>query len=395
VGRPLSEWLENGAALLSEPDPGPTPFLVKGLVVDPSILAVVGREKVGKTWAVLELAVSVATGLPAFGRIPVRRGPVVLVLEESGRKALHRRLLAICRGRGIDPRSLSEFHYAANQRVSLALNPATTDPRGSWQRRIKAAVAEIRPALVLFDPLARMKGAIDENVQHEMAEILEFMRELRDAGDCTVGFVHHTPHTSSSRMRGSSDFESVWESKVTIERKASGSTLTAEHRESESTGTLSYQMVFEGEEVRLELDGAGRPPAIRDEILAYLREHPESTRGEIEEGLRRNRQRCRSELSALIEARNVIPSRSRRPDKNGTLRPVDVFSVSADAGMTPFQPTQNGSERDDPGTVPFRGSHTLKGGNRTEVRSVNGNGRDASTRSAGPNRPNGAREAGS
>src|SRR5438105_1660254 len=92
-------WLVRGSVLLAEPDPGPTPFLVDQLMVDKALIACVGRWKTTKSYGMLEVGVSVATGEPAFGNLKITEpGPVIYVCEESGRAALWRRLDSLCRG---------------------------------------------------------------------------------------------------------------------------------------------------------------------------------------------------------------------------------------------------------------------------------------------------------
>ena len=54
--------LERGSDLLAEPDPGPTRYLVDGLIVDPAIAVVIGGWKVAKTYVQIELALAVVTG---------------------------------------------------------------------------------------------------------------------------------------------------------------------------------------------------------------------------------------------------------------------------------------------------------------------------------------------
>ena len=113
-------WFESAADLMAEPDPGETPFLVQELIVDGSVAQLVGPPKKGKTYVLLDVAIAIATGTKALGRFPVPdRGPVLIVLEESGRKALHRRLDWLTRGRAIRPEDLTEFHFSANRRVKL------------------------------------------------------------------------------------------------------------------------------------------------------------------------------------------------------------------------------------------------------------------------------------
>jgi hypothetical protein len=109
---PSQDFFECARDLLAEPDPGPTPWLVQDLIVDQALTAVVGRWKTMKSYALLDIAISIVTGTPWLGRLPVKTKPmrphslpyaVVLVLEESGRTALRRRLDSLCRGRGLRP----------------------------------------------------------------------------------------------------------------------------------------------------------------------------------------------------------------------------------------------------------------------------------------------------
>jgi replicative DNA helicase len=44
-----AEWLESAAGLLTEADPGPTPFLIEDLIVEQAIAMMLGSWKVGKT----------------------------------------------------------------------------------------------------------------------------------------------------------------------------------------------------------------------------------------------------------------------------------------------------------------------------------------------------------
>jgi hypothetical protein len=54
------------------------------------------EDKAGKTWAVLDLAVSVVGGTALFGSLPVEvQGPVTLFLGEGGRRGMVRRLDAV------------------------------------------------------------------------------------------------------------------------------------------------------------------------------------------------------------------------------------------------------------------------------------------------------------
>lgn len=134
---------ESAAALLKEPDPGPTPFLVDQLLTAKTVACILGTYKVGKTWTLDEIAVCVVSGEPAFGRYAVPdSGPVVIVLQvaasrrsragqggPSGRRGRHPRHAGRggqrrrCRSRwrhGAAPARLSAQEHSPRRRAGVA-----------------------------------------------------------------------------------------------------------------------------------------------------------------------------------------------------------------------------------------------------------------------------------
>ncbi len=283
---PEPTWYESAADLLSEPDPGPTPFLVEGLIVDAAVAAIQGPPKVGKTWLVLDLAVAVVTGRETLSFSVPDPGPVLVVLEESGRAALHRRLGQLARGNAIRPEALRDLHVAANKGVRL------DEPE--WAERIVDAANMIGARAIFLDPLARVKGAtVDENVQREIGPVLDALRDLRERTGAAVVFVHHTPHTGG-HLRGSSDIEATWESKLSVSRDENGvCSVVAEHREAESGPKLRYRLSFDGltESVRLTLTEepdaeAKRQAELEEHVQAVDRSTPGLTANGVLDALR-------------------------------------------------------------------------------------------------------------
>lgn len=265
-------WLERASDLLAEPDPGPTPFLVEQLIVDQAIAAMVGSWKVAKSYALLELAISVVTGRDAFGAYSIPEpGPVVLVLEESGRAALHRRLDRLRRGYALSERDLHELHFAANRGVRL------NDP--DWQQRLLEAGAEIQPRAIFLDPIVRMKGAIDENQQKDWAPVLDFMRTLRDESGAAVVYVNHTGHTGT-HQRGSSDLEGYWESRLALTKDDAGVRMvTSEHREAESGHSFRFMLDFD--ETTRSLRMGTVTTDLEALVETYMREHPTASKNAV------------------------------------------------------------------------------------------------------------------
>jgi hypothetical protein len=323
----MSDWLIDGAELLAEPDPGPTPWLVDGLIVDHAIAAVVGKWKTTKSWGMLEVAVSIATGTPAFGSSAVPEpGPVVYVIEESGRSALWRRLDSLCRGRAIYPDRLrNRLMLAANERVKL-------DDR-DWQQRLLELGHEIRPRAFIFDPLARMKDPRrEENDQTGMAPVIEYLRTLRKETQAAALFVHHTGH-SGEHMRGSSDLESVWESRLAFKRDGENGIVTvkAEHREEESGATVIYVLDWHHETRTMRL----RPtvPPLAERIIDHLLEHGPMGAAELAKGIETRRSDVDRALGVLAEAGTTRRAPSDKPDATGRHNPAKVWHLNDQAAL--------------------------------------------------------------
>lgn len=266
-------WYLDAADLVSRPDPGPVPFLVDGLIVDQALVAFVGKWKTTKSYAAIEMCVSITTGRPAFGTFAIPNpGPVVYVNEESGEAALQRRLDALCRGRAIDPEELrNSLYVAANRRVKL------DDP--GWQSELIATGKQLQPRLFVFDPLARMKAPErDESEQKSMGPVIEFWRELRDETGAAVALVIHTGH-QGEHIRGTSDMESVWETRLHWSKSGSEVEVRGEHREWDAPAPFKYRIAWDS------LTRSMRFKPVNDAfttfVVGYLTDHPDASANEV------------------------------------------------------------------------------------------------------------------
>lgn len=340
-------WLIDAADLLAEPDPGPTPMLVDGLIVDRAIVAFVGRWKTTKSYALLDICISIATGEPAFGHYEIPQpGPVVFINEESGRTALWRRLDALCRGRAIDPERLRRRLYvAANTRQRL--DDETT------QRELLEISHRLQPRLFVFDPLARMKSpSREENAQKDMAILIDFVRELRDQTGSAVGFVHHTGH-QGEQMRGSSDLESMWESRLAWKRDGQSPLVEihSEHREAEAAPAVRYRISWDSETrtMRFPRDTDDTVQPLDQRISEWLADHPNQKAEDVAKGLQIRVSDVRRTLEMLERAGTTHNGPSGRTDAMG--RPIrdKVWNLNNQAvtQLEMARPT-NGPTQDEP-----------------------------------------------
>ena len=170
------------------------PFLVQGILVRKSLVALVAPPGCNKTFLALDLGLSVASGQKTWlGQRLNLNGPVVYVLGEGdGRFKL--RLMAWDERHGVPTTSRYPFSYV-NEPVAL------THPVEA--RAFVDEVAEKKPVLIIFDTLRRCLAGADENSQKDMSAAMAVCDTLRRQLDCCVLLVHHTKKDGRAE-RGSS-----------------------------------------------------------------------------------------------------------------------------------------------------------------------------------------------
>ena len=289
----------------------------------------------------LELAISTVSGRPALGifEVPLAAGPVIVVLEESGRAALHRRLPALMRGgRHIEAQPRSRSCTSANQRVRLDADEWQQQP--CWGMRDRAAGDLPRPARQ-----AQGAHALTRTSRPIWRSCSNFRLATRQ--DRRVNLVRpprrpHRPRTHAWDVRPRASGSPGWQSRL----RAGQATfkVTADHREAEGGTTLTYRSCLRD---RDPARGRRRAAARRhragrayDEelIIAHVREHPQQdtskaaleasrTQGSAD-GMQSPRPRrtaaCSGSDAPGLIARDDPPAvpRSRRSRTPGPLRPA-------------------------------------------------------------------------
>jgi RecA-family ATPase len=160
----------------------------------------------GKTMALVQLAVSVATGRPWLGHygVPVgSRGRVVLALAEEDTDEAHRRLYAVRRGLAL---SEQEWADVLDRITLLALagdvvqlvaaqgkdgRTEETDVLRELRERLASGGEDWK--LVVLDPLSRWAGSETETDNYAATRFVTAIESLtRAPGNPTVLLSHHT-----------------------------------------------------------------------------------------------------------------------------------------------------------------------------------------------------------
>jgi hypothetical protein len=170
---------------------GPRRWLIRG-VWPAGDYGVHGAEpKAGKTWNALDLAVSVASGTPWLGALPIDTpGPVIVFAGEGGDGNVVRRVRAIAEGRALDA-------------GGLPLWVCTRAPHLSEDRHLadlERTVREVRPALVVLDPLYLAAGGANGADLYAMGKLLERPQHICQAVHAALLVVTH--YNRSRELKG-------------------------------------------------------------------------------------------------------------------------------------------------------------------------------------------------
>lgn len=166
------------------PSNAPPVSLADGLLQD-GLLLLGGRAITGKSWMMLDLAVSVATGTPVWGHfaVPEPQSVLYIALTDSRRRVKHR-LEAIL------PGDLSTDH-----RLHLLWDFPMLDQGGI--EKLKGYIESGRYRLIVIDPLTRL-GAYDEGCL-QLLRMFEEFKDLRSSLSVCLAAVMTTTRPEMNR----------------------------------------------------------------------------------------------------------------------------------------------------------------------------------------------------
>jgi RecA-family ATPase len=222
-------------------------WLIDALWADEAVGIVGGEPKCCKSFLALDMAVSVAGGVPCLRRFaPAQTGRVLLFAAEDALYVVRQRLAGIAHAGGHALDEL-DIHVITAPSVRLDVErdrDALTD-----------TVGELRPKLLVLDPFVRLHR-IDENLSGEVAPLLAYLRELQRRFHVAVVLVHHARKggakmRAGQALRGSSEFHAWGDSNLYLRRHAEQLTLSVEHRAAAAITAVSLQLAVDGDAIAL------------------------------------------------------------------------------------------------------------------------------------------------
>jgi hypothetical protein len=282
-------------------------WLIEWVWIKSAVGIIGGPPKCCKSWLGLDMAVSVASGTPFLNHFPVAdKGPTLIFLAEDAIGSVRTRIDAICAHRKFDINRLELYVITASAlRLDLERD----------QKRLKHTLADLRPRLLLLDPLVRLHR-LDENSAADISNLLGYVREIQRAYDTAVVLVHHASKKHRAQpgqaLRGSSDLHAFGDSNAYLARRNHSITLTLEHRSAKPPDPFEMQLVSrtDGSTTHLEIVscvGENTATSLIDRILLLLKHADKPMPGKImREHLRVNNQRLINTLDDLNKQGRII-----------------------------------------------------------------------------------------
>ena len=164
--------------------PDRSPVIIEGLLRTRETMNVIAAPKTGKTWLMMQLAVSIALGKPWLGRV-VTQKKILVIDNELHPGELNWRYQQVCRAMGVTLAETEGLLYLWPQRGKLK----SLEEIGARLKDLEALGIEV----VLLDAFYRaIPAGVDENSNTEIMQLYNkidlYAKELRSA----FILVHHT-----------------------------------------------------------------------------------------------------------------------------------------------------------------------------------------------------------
>ena len=190
----------------------PRKYILEGLIEDETITLFSGREKIGKTYVLTHLALSMAAGLPWLDMPTMQdaKGRVLWLNLDMSRNTAKRRINEIIFGireayKNSVPISFENFIMFDSQSFR---DPGYDNLEFFGDSNAVEALREFiireNVKICFIDNLIQIEGAAQENSSNDIQRVFNRVKELRDITHCSFVLIHHTTK-DGGRGRGSGD----------------------------------------------------------------------------------------------------------------------------------------------------------------------------------------------
>jgi len=164
--------------------------VIEGLLRQGETMDIISAPKIGKSWLVIDLALSIATGRPWLGMETVKGDVLILDNELHGETSTNR-IPKVAAARGISVEEVADRVYVENMRGRLL----DLYRLGPYFRRFEPG----RFRIVILDAFYRfLPMRTDENDNGTMANLYNYVDSYADYLRCSFVIIHHTSKGNQS-----------------------------------------------------------------------------------------------------------------------------------------------------------------------------------------------------
>lgn len=158
--------------------------LITGILHKGCRMILGGASKSRKSWALLDMAISIASGTNWMG-FPCLKSKVLLVNMEIHKAFLQSRIKAIMKAKGITTKDISGHLYIQHRRGM----PAPADEVAKLIHRKAHQLGDV--SCVIIDPIYKTLNGLDENKAGDIGLLMNVFDRMSAADDIAVVFAAH------------------------------------------------------------------------------------------------------------------------------------------------------------------------------------------------------------
>jgi hypothetical protein len=193
-------------------------WLIPGMLPAQGIGMLYGESGSYKSFLALDMALSLAFGIPGQWGAPPVKNDVLFLAGEGPVATAKKRWPAWMEWQDIQFRNDHRFFIMPEV-------PLYTDST-AWEN-VKLDLVELKakPALIVIDTLTRLITGLDENSAKDASMVTKFMEQLARYFECMVLAIHHTGKDQNKGARGSSAFYANVDTVLSTRLKQGGTEL--------------------------------------------------------------------------------------------------------------------------------------------------------------------------
>ncbi len=195
--------------ILKDNTPPPEPIIDNGILLDKTMLFIVGPAKSKKTFLTQKFALSIAMG-DDFAGFKIPKSKKVLYLLAEGGYFPNRDRIKLM---------LENIEITNKDNFDIEFPPRININSDEGIKYLTKDIKDSKAEVLIIDPFVRFHDA-DENSASAMSEVLGILRELIEKLEISIILVHHTGKIESKGGRGSSAIIGEYDSCITIHKKS-------------------------------------------------------------------------------------------------------------------------------------------------------------------------------